>query len=34
MVGMLAVSRAGQDRDVLYLIGRAEGERVVLEGGV
>lgn len=34
MVGMLAVSRAGHDRDVLYLIVREEGERVYLADGV
>lgn len=34
MVGMLAVSRAGHDRNVLYLIVREEGERVYLADGV
>ena len=34
MVGMLAVSRAGHDRDVCYLIVAEEGERVYLADGV
>lgn len=34
MVGQLAVSRAGHDRDTLYLILREEGNSVYLADGV